>query len=145
MTAKKYMKKVFEDTNLLGEKVKIDMILNPIQELKDLQVKVDFTFKNGVWNYMQTIPSSNSPNKNSEWFAKTQLILDMISDKDAKIHLLYKNSDFNEDVSTHNLIHYLKSTNKKITTLDIDKKEDVEKLCDYIKEEGELLNNIVAS
>lgn len=141
MTAKKYMKKIFEETKLLGPKIKADMFLNPIDNLKDLKVKVDFTFKNGVWNYMQTIPSSNSPTKNSEWFAKSQLIIDMIKNKEAKLHLLYKNSDFEEDKTTIHLLDYLKlNNNNKISTLDIDKKDNVENLCKYIDEQAEIID-----
>lgn len=144
MTSKKYMRKIFQDTKLLGEKVEADKIIKPIEDLTDLQIKIDFTFKNGVWNYMQAISNSNTINKNSEWFAKIQLLLDAIKGKGAKIHLLYKNSDFKEDKSSYNLIKYLNTNRDNVTSLDIDKKDNVDKLCNYIQEEGELLNSAVS-
>ena len=76
MTAKKYMKNIFKQNINLKKRVKNDMLINPIKDLDDLKVKIDFTFKNGVWNYMQAIPKIDNNNKNTDWFSKTQLLLD---------------------------------------------------------------------
>ncbi len=142
ISAKKYMRNLFSNTNLLGTKVKSDYILTPIEELKDLKIKIDFTFKNNIWNYMQTIPKVNTSTKNTEWFAKIQLMLDSLKDTDAKIHLLYKLSEIQDDEETSNLIKYLKYHNDKIITLDIEKENEVVKLCDYINNEAETLDKL---
>lgn len=143
ISAKKYMKNLFEDTKLLGTKVKSDYVISPIEELESLKIKIDFTFKNGIWNYMQAIPKLNTMNKNTEWFAKIQLMLESLKDEDAKIHLLYKLSEIQEDKETSDLIKYLKEhSNDKIVTLNIEKEVEVIKLCDYINSEAESLDKL---
>jgi hypothetical protein len=144
VSAKKYMRNIFEHEKLLGTKVKSDIILNPIENLDDLKIKIDFTFKNDVWNYMQTIPKISNSNKNTEWFAKIQLMLNSLKSEDAKIHLLYKSSDIQDDTETNNLINYLKSnSNNKIITLNIDKKNEVSELCEYINKKAQLLDTAI--
>lgn len=143
MTAKKYMRKIFTDNESLIKRIKLDYTIKPIKELDDLEVKIDFTFKNGVWNYMQTIPKITSNNKNTEWFSKVQLILESDSKADSKVHLIYKNSDFVEDESTSNLLKYLKSKYTNLDVHDIDKQEDINSLCNYIENEGEIFQDVI--
>ncbi|MGL4730310.1 MAG: DUF3037 domain-containing protein [Clostridium sp.] len=143
MTAKKYMKKIFTDNENLNKRIKSDYVIKPIKELDDLEVKIDFTFKNGVWNYMQTIPKITNTNKNTEWFSKTQLILESDSKIDSKVHLIYKNSDLIEDESTYHLIRYIKSKYTNVDVHDIDKQEDINNLCSYIENEGEILQDVI--
>lgn len=142
LTAKKYMRQIFSKNENLNKRIKTDAIIKPIEELEDLEIKIDFSFKNGVWNYMQTIPKITSLNKNSEWFSKIQLILESnIADK-SKIHLIYKKSDFIQDKATYNLIQYLKSKYCTLEIHDIDKKSDVYNLCSYIEAEAQILENV---
>lgn len=143
MTAKKYMKKIFTDNENLTKRIKLDYTIKPIKELDDLEVKIDFTFKNGVWNYMQTIPKITSNNKNTEWFSKIQLILESDSKINSKVHLIYKNSDFVEDESTSNLLKYLKVKYTNLDVHDIDKQDDINSLCDYIENEGEIFQDVI--
>ncbi|UBK75914.1 DUF3037 domain-containing protein [Clostridium perfringens] len=142
MTAKKYMKNIFKQNINLKKRVKNDMLINPIKDLDDLKVKIDFTFKNGVWNYMQAIPKIDNNNKNTDWFSKTQLLLDSNS-KDTKIHLLYRESDIVEDLSTYHLLEYLKNRYVNLEIHNIDKRASVEKLCDYIEKECEVLEEAI--
>ena len=140
MTAKRYLKKVFTDNENLNKRIISDRIIKPIKELDDLEVKIDFSFKNGKWNYMQTIPKAMNSNKNTEWFSKVQLLLDFNEDNKSKIHLLYKYSDFIQDKATYNLLKYLKSKYDNLDIHDIDKESEVISLCNYIETEGQILN-----
>lgn len=142
LTAKKYLKKVFSQNKNLNMKIKSDLIVKPIEELDDLEIKIDFTFKSDYWNYMQTIPKIDSRNKNTEWFSKMQLLLDAKFEF-TKIHLIYKKSDVYEDKATYHLLKYLQNKYNNLEVHNIDKKDSIEKLCDYIETEGETLEDIV--
>lgn len=140
MTAKKYMKNIFKSNDKLNSRIESDKVIKPIKELDDLKVKIDFSFKNGKWNYMQTIPKPTNSNKNSEWFSKIELLLNCGVTNESKLHLLYKYSDFIEDKAAYNLLLYLKSKYKNIDIHNIDKQREVKDLCNYIETEGEILN-----
>ena len=133
MNAKKYMKKIFKENENLNKRIR------PIKDLDDLEVKIDFSFKNGRWNYMQAIPRPVTPNKNTEWFSKVQLLLDSDINNDSRIHLLYKQSDFYEDIATYNLLMYLKGRYSNLDIHNIDKQTEVKNLCNYIETEGQIL------
>ncbi len=139
MTAKKYMKQIFSSNDNLNKRVRSDVRIKPIEELKDLEVNIDFMFKNGKWNYMQTIPKITNANKNSEWFSKIQLILDENTQEKTKIHLIYRNSDIIDDNSTLNLLKYLQNKYTNLEVHDIDQKNEIENLCRYIETEGQIL------
>lgn len=138
MTAKKYIRKIFNSNENLRRRIENDKIIKPIKELSDLEIKIDFSFKNIEWNYMQAIPKINKNNKNEDWFSKIQLILDGNIER-SKIHLLYKMSDIKDDVATINLINYLREKYESIEVHDIDKENEVENLCKYIEREGKIL------
>lgn len=138
MTAKKYMKKVFDSNKDLSKRIKADVVIKPIKNLDDLEVKIDFTFKNGQWNYMQAIPKISKINKNLEWFSKIELLLKNEEIRESKIHLLYKHSEVIEDKATYNLLQYLKNEYKNINIHDIDKQNEVNSLCEHIQSEGQI-------
>lgn len=138
MTAKKYMRKIFSSNENLRKRIENDKIIKPIRELSDLEVKIDFSFKNIKWNYMQAIPKINKNNKNEDWFSKVQLLLDS-NTEDSKIHLLYKMSDVIGDEGTLNLLNYLKNRYDSIEIHDLDKDVEVKKLCERIELEGQIL------
>ncbi|ACA55700.1 DUF3037 domain-containing protein [Clostridium botulinum] len=141
LTAKKYLKKIFAENEVLNKRVKSDLKVKPIKNLDDLEVKIDFTFKNGMWNYMQTIPRIDTKSKNTEWFSQTQLLLDARFE-DTKIHLIYKESDILDDEGTYNLLRYLQNQYCNLEIHNIDKESSVKKLCNYIETEGEILEKI---
>lgn len=142
LTAKKYLKKIFNESEILRKKVKSDVFVKPIKELDDLEIKIDFTFKNNNWNYMQTIPNIENKNKNTEWFSKMQLLLDAEFES-TKIHLIYKKSDIYEDKATFHLLSYLKNRYNNLEIHNIESKNSIDRLCDYIEKEGEVLNEVV--
>jgi len=142
MTAKRYMKNLIDSNDRLKIRVKSDKIINPIKDLNEIKVKIDFSFKNGVWNYMQAIPNNTNDSKNLEWFSKIELMLKSEEIQKSKIHLLYKNSDFLEDRATYNLIQYLKANNDNIDIHDIEEKEQMDDLCKYIETKGQILEEV---
>lgn len=138
MTAKKYIKGIFNSNENLRKRIENDKIINPIKELSDLEVKIDFSFKNLKWNYMQVIPKINKNNKNEDWFSKVQLLLDS-NTEDSQIHLLYKMSDLINDEGTLNLLNYLRNRYNSIEIHDLDKDGEVKSLCERIELEGEII------
>lgn len=137
MTAKTYVKNILKERELLGTKVKSDITIYPIDKLKSVKFNIDFSFKNGVENYIQTVPNLQSPSRSSEWFAKTELMLNNLKNKNTKVHFIYKSSDFKDNKEVYEIINYFLDTNDKIDKLDIDKKNEIIKLCDYISQEAE--------
>lgn len=132
--AKEYLKEKFEKTNLLGRKVKADYRINPIKGLEDYKVRIDFSFKNGVWNYMQALPTNSS--KYAEWFSKIQIMSENINENEGKIHLIYNETD-RHDETIDNFIKYLENKNRNISVLNINNEQRLNELCDYIDEVGE--------
>lgn len=137
LTAKSYAKNIFKEKDLLGTKVESDITVYPVEKLKSIKFKIDFSFKNGVDNYIQAIPSLHSSSKNSEWFAKTELLLNSLKNKDTKIHFIYKSSDLIDNKDIYDVINYFSSSNDKIKKLDLDKSDEILELCDYISNEAE--------
>ena len=141
ISAKEHLKQKFEELNLIGSKIKADCKISPIQKLSDYKVKVDFTFKNGKWNYIQTIPKNG--NINMDWYSKLQVMAQWLNKDETKIHLVYSESDINNDKTIRTLIDYLSKENKNIGKLNIDNKSSIDELCKYINEVGEVLENKV--
>lgn len=138
-TVKKYMKNVIESNEKLKSRIITDKIIKPIEDLDDIQIKVDFTFKNGRWNYMQAIPNVSQQSKNIDWFSKIELMLQNHEIKQSHIHLLYKKTDIITDIATYNLLKYLNRKYENVDILDIDKKADVDNLCRFIENEAQVL------
>lgn len=140
-TSKKYIKDLFEERHLLNVKVKSDIEVHPVDKLDILKFKVDFGFKNGVWNYIQAIPSLKESREASEWYAKSKFIIDTLKTEDctSKIHLLYRNSDIIKDDEANLMIDHLANSYEKVTKLNLDEFEKVESFCKYIEEEAEVI------
>ncbi|MBE6021691.1 MAG: DUF3037 domain-containing protein [Cellulosilyticum sp.] len=139
-TVKKYMKHIIESNEKLKSRIITDKIIKPIDDLEDIQIKVDFTFKNGRWNYMQAIPNVSQQSKNIEWFSKIELMLQNDEIKKSHIHLLYKKTDIITDIATYNLLKYLNKKYENVDILDIDKKHDIDNLCKFIENEAQILD-----
>ncbi|WP_186453294.1 DUF3037 domain-containing protein, partial [Bacillus subtilis] len=101
-SVKKQMRSIFEERKLLEKKVMHDFPISPIEGLDSVKINIDFGYKNGVWNYMQSIPIINGNTKKTEWFAKTKFLYENVSD-DTKIHLLYRKSDLEQSDITNEL------------------------------------------
>ncbi|MGG6309765.1 DUF3037 domain-containing protein [Paenibacillus macerans] len=138
---KNLVRKVFEDKNFLNIKVKQDIAIEPLPNLP-IKLNVDFGFKNGVWNYLQTTPSIKNTTKGTEWFAKTKFLIDSIKEEEAKVYLLYRKSVLHEKTETINLINYFGYSNERVVGMDMDDSRNVLILCDKIEKEAHLLETI---
>jgi hypothetical protein len=145
VSVKKYLKEVFEERKLLNLKVAHDFNLTPIEHLKNVKINIDFGYKNGVWNYMQTIPNLNGPVKNTEWFAKTKFMFDNLA-KDAKVHLMYRASDVNENNEFYSIIEYFSRLDKeRIFKIDLDDKAKINELCNVIERDAHNIDELLIS
>lgn len=132
VSIRKYMKSIFEERNLLNRKVIQDHIIYPFKELTNIKIHIDYSFKNGVWNYLQAIPNLSGSAKHTEWFAKTKLMSENLSD-DAKVHLLYRKSDYENDSEFYNTVGYIAEMDTRIIKLDIENECKFNELLDTIE------------
>ncbi|WP_164462200.1 DUF3037 domain-containing protein [Bacillus sp. FJAT-42376] len=144
VSVKKYMKEVFEEKALLDKKVKHDFSISPIHDLDHIKINIDFGYKNGVWNYLQTIPNLNGPSKNTEWFAKTKFMFENLN-KDTKIHLMYRESDISEQKEFFSTLDYLQKLDEsRISRLNLDNRGKVLELCNIIERDAHNLSDLVS-
>lgn len=124
INVKKYVRQVFENEGVLDKKVKQNLSIHPIKELEDLKINIDFSFRNGVWNYLQAVPAVSGPSRTAEWFAKINLLLESLEDdEDTMVHLIYRSSEINSEKEMLATIDYLLSKRSgKIARLDLDDK-----------------------
>ena len=140
ISAKDHLKHKFEELNLIGKKVKTDYKISPIKKIDDYKIKVDFTFKNGLWNYIQAIPKNAA--SNMDWYSKLQVMSQNLDEHEAKIYLAYSENDLQEDQTVNTLINYLLQEHKNIDKINIDNKVSLNNLCEYINDVGENFQNI---
>lgn len=132
---KKYMRQVFREKQLLDKKVAHDFSITPIEGLDNIKINIDFGYKNGVWNFLQVIPSMTGPTKNTEWFAKTKFMFENL-DKETKVHLLYRSSEMDNKKEFMNMYSYLSHLKESVLRLDLDNSEKVEQLCTIIEKDA---------
>lgn len=142
VSAKEHLKQKFEELDLIGKKIKTDYKISPIKKIDDYKVKIDFTFKNGVWNYIQTIPKNAS--SNMDWYSRLQVMSQNLNEDEAKIYLAYSNSDIQEDHTITTLINYLLEEHSNIDRVDIDNINILNDLCNHINEDGEDFNTLIS-
>ncbi|MDT0109218.1 DUF3037 domain-containing protein [Listeria booriae] len=122
--AKTIVRSIFEQHDFLDKKVAYDHQIKPIKALKDITVKIDFIYKNGVLNYLQAVPEIESPGKKMEWVAKTKMLFDSVDFTKVKIKFLY--DKHNEEIDE--IISYFEHFNKNVKTLNISDDDEVENL-----------------
>ncbi|PJN82369.1 hypothetical protein CV739_21865 [Bacillus velezensis] len=142
-SVKKQMRSIFEERKLLEKKVMHDFPISPIEGLDSVKINIDFGYKNGVWNYMQSIPIINGNTKKTEWFAKTKFLYENVSD-DTKIHLLYRKSDLEQSDITNEL-NYFESLDKRIIKFDLDNQQSIIDLCNTIEREAHDIDTLKIS
>lgn len=135
VSVKRYMKSVFEEQQLLDKKIVHDFTITPIKDLDNIKLNIDFGYKNGVWNYLQAIPTISGPSKNAEWFAKTKFMFENL-DKDTKVHLLYRTSEVKNEKDFLSMLNYLGHMNNRISKLDLDDRNKVQQLCNIIRKDA---------
>jgi hypothetical protein len=138
---KRYLKNKFEEHQLLDVKIKQDFIIKA-KEYDGLKIHVDFCYKNGVWNYIQTVPYLPSDSRYTEWFAKTKFLFENLPD-DSKIHLMYKASDIQKNHEMNSVIKiFSKMDTTRINQINIDDENKVIDFCNMIEREAHNLDEI---
>lgn len=143
VSTKRYIRELLVENNLLDKKVISDHVISPIEELKNIEIKIDFCFKNGVMNYMQGVPILKGPSQNTEWFTKTKFMIDNV-DRDSKVQLLYRNYDkINEDLN--DMIGYFNSSGINVVKVNLDNKSEVDTLINKIATEAQDVDELMIS
>lgn len=137
VSIKTILRNTFEERNLM-RKIKRDFSISPIDDLNDVvKVQIDFGFKNGIWNYLQVVQFNNSSgSRNTEWFAKTKLLIDSYLE-DMQLYLMYKTTedlDFNKEISQ--VINYFTKADSRVKSIDVNDQGALDSLCNYIEKEA---------
>ncbi|PHE61841.1 hypothetical protein COF68_15540 [Bacillus toyonensis] len=133
VNAKKLMKQYFNNRNLLGTKVKLNAKFSPIKNINNVQFTIDFIYKNGVINFLQTAPSNKAELQN--WFAKLNTLLEYYRE-DSKLYLFYDQKDVaHQDATLHDMIKFLKKKDSRVDVLEVNSNDFVN-LCNKIEAEG---------
>jgi hypothetical protein len=135
VSVKKYMRTIFEEKKLLDKKVAYDLSITPIKDLDSVKINIDFAYKNGVWNYLQALPTISGPTKVTDWFAKTKFMFENL-DNGTKVHLLYRSSEISNKKEFLDMVNYLSSLNNFVVRLDLDDSSKIERLCDIIEKDA---------
>lgn len=135
LNVKTFTKNYFNEKNWIGTKVKPNVKIHPIDDLKNMHFQIDFVFKNGVWNLIQTSPSNTTNEKLIEWFSKTKTMLSSYQ-KESDVYLIYNNNDqLNEDNTISDMITYLKKEDKRVKIAEITSPSFVS-LCNKVETEA---------
>ncbi|MGE7937352.1 DUF3037 domain-containing protein [Bacillus paramycoides] len=138
VNTKKYIKKYFDDRNLVGTKVKYNAKLTPIKDIHDMQFTIDFVYKNGVINLLQAAPSNKDHLNN--WFAKINTLLETYK-KESGLYVFYDNNNpFHTDDLLWDMINYLQVKDPRVKHLDINSNDFIE-LCNRIESDGQLIED----
>ncbi|QCT01464.1 hypothetical protein E6C60_0743 [Paenibacillus algicola] len=147
LNIKKYVRQVFEERNLINSKVASDIELTPLHDIQSVKINIDFGFKNGVWNYLQTIPTINGPSKGTEWFAKTKFMIESVKEQ-PKFYLMYRTSELKEGTQQYlsELIDFFsKNNDHRVIGLDLDNKQRLSQLCSTIEKDAHDLKDVLVS
>lgn len=135
--------KLFEKHKYIGSKIKKNHKIKPIKNMDNIVMKIDFVYKNGVWNYLQVVPDLNTDKKKLDFLAEMKLFYSSINEND-KVKFIYKTENKNE---IRKLINYLEMLGPKteevnlINTIEVNNllkdislyaKEDIESLLQVI-------------
>lgn len=114
--------KLFEKHKYIGSKIKKNHKIKPIKNMDNIVMKIDFVYKNGVWNYLQVVPDLNTDKKKLDFLAEMKLFYSSINEND-KVKFIYKTENKNE---IRKLINYLEMLGPKteevnlINTIEVD-------------------------
>lgn len=130
-TVKQSVKSIFKEHNLLGKKIKSDILITPIKEITHLNYKIDFAYKNDDLHLIQTVPKN--PDSLNDWFSKLHLFQQELNGQHA-LQIIYDVNKIEDFETASNLLGYL---NKDSSTEIIDfNSNEFELLCTHISEES---------
>ncbi|MBW7651549.1 DUF3037 domain-containing protein [Anoxybacillus sp. ST4] len=136
INTKNYIKKYFDELNLIGTKVKQNARFKPIKDINSIHFIIDFVYKNGVINLLQVAPSNRE--RLNDWFTKLITILGSYQ-QEAGIYLFYNQEDLNNrDQTLFDMLRYLESKDERVKKLEIHSKEFKE-LGTKIEKEGKYI------
>jgi hypothetical protein len=137
VSTKKYIKDIFEQRKLIGTKVKWNAKITPIKNIKSMQYTIDFVYKNGIINFLQTVPTNTEQLTN--WFSKLNTVLESY-DKESNFYVLFNKSELknNNDQTLKDMLSYLKTKDQRIINLNVESKT-FNNLCDKIESDGKNL------
>ncbi|MCE5638575.1 DUF3037 domain-containing protein [Staphylococcus pseudintermedius] len=127
--------KIFEKRNYFGTKVRKNHKIKPIKDIDDVTMKIDFIYKNGVWNYIQVIPDLNSNKKKLDFLAEIKLLFSAIPNED-KVKLIYRGND----KEVRKLIRYFEEQRNNIEKINIVNNNHIDNLLEDIEHNAQ--NNV---
>lgn len=136
---RQYVRKAFDDRHLIDYKVKANAKIYPIKDKHSISYHVDFVYKNGVINLLQTAPSKDNMHN---WFNKLNTFIDNYN-SETVYHVLL-NSDLKniEDQTFKEMIEYLieRAPDNRFRLIDVNSNK-FEELCNVIESTGQLIEN----
>ncbi|WJP98449.1 DUF3037 domain-containing protein [Macrococcus bovicus] len=115
--------KLFEEHKLLNNKIKKDFKIKPVVDLNNITMKIDFVYKNGVWNYMQVIPKIKDNKSKLDFIGEIKMLFDSV-DEDTSIKLIYNHQD--EEIGS--ILNYLKKVRQNVEDINLNDAAEVEGL-----------------
>lgn len=134
VNTKSQVSDIFKQRNLLGIKVKKDY-KKPLKDFEDITLKIDFIYKNGVWNYIQVVPKLDSNQKKVDFIGEIKLLFENIDSND-KVKFVYEDESKAELIE---ILNHIKSKNI-IEKIDFNNKNKVDNLLNDINDNAK--NNI---
>jgi hypothetical protein len=121
ISTKAYVKDFFNQHKLIGTKIKSNVKFKPIRDIDNMQFLIDFVYKNGVINLLQSTPSNHE--RLNEWFTKLLTIIDA-TQTDTGFYVFYNENDVtNADKTLIEMLGYLKSKDSRVNNLEIHSQE----------------------
>lgn len=129
-----YVKTEFKNRNLLGTKIEANAKIYPFPNQHLINLNVDFVYKNGVVNLMQTIPTKDNM---KNWFTKLYSFMDTFDESSIYKVLIDSDSELMKDKTFLEMIEFLRTkvTSKRFQTIDIHSQEFLD-LCLKIEADG---------
>ncbi len=136
---KTFTKQIFTQREWLGTKVKSNVKVHPIKDLRSVHFNVDFLFKNGVWNIIQAVPSNSTNEKLVDWFSKTNTLIENFN-KESDYYLVYDEDDsLNQDRTITQMVNVLRSKDKRVRAAEVDS-NSFELLCNKVENEAKQIS-----
>jgi hypothetical protein len=135
INVKNFTRQYFNTREWIGTKIKSNCRIHPLKEVKNVEFIVDFVFKNGIWNLMQTVPSNTSPEKLTDWFSKNSTMLETFKDE-TQFYIIYDEKDqLNSDKTIDDMIRYLQKRDERVIRTEI-KSSSFNTLCEKVEKEA---------
>lgn len=134
ITTKSYVKKYFDDRKLINRKIKSNIKYNPLKDVSSMQLTIDYVYKNGILNLMQTVPSTKEQFTN--WFTRMTTLTSHLTDEKLGFYFLFDSTDeLNQDKTVTQIIDFFHSNDQRVNGIDVQSK-DFNMFCNKIEVEG---------